>query len=233
MAALARVITTTRPILYVVCTALARAISTPLKTLEKSLSKRLPLVHVVYCGGSAHREITASASAFHRNTPPEKCRTIPVRKGDKMTAKNAPENGAKKPFILTVDQTPREPFKRVWKAWQYRAPKRHYRLILSPVEKSRNHCSRIVGDFTSVKNANAAAAMIESPSLYTLLIFNSRAELIIRDAGTNPLKIERPARVKRTASKSDASANMHRATTIEKLVGLNERVVRKGEYRSR
>ena len=223
----------TPSILYAVCTALARVISTPLKTLEKSPSKRLPLVHVVYCGGSAHREITASASAFHRNTPPEKCRTIPVRKGDKMTAKNTPENGAKKPFILTVDQTPREPFKRVWKAWQYRAAKRHYRLILSPVEKSRNHCSRIVGDFTSVKNANSAAAMIESPSLYTLLIFNSRAELIIRDAGTNPLKIERPARQKRTASKSDASANMHRATTIEKLVGLNERVVRKGEYRSR
>jgi len=223
----------TPSILYAVCTALARAISTPLKTLEKSPSKRLPLVHVVYCGGSAHRENTASASASHRNTPPEKCRTIPVRKGEKMSAKNAPANGVKKPFIVTFDQAPKEPFKRIWKAWQYRAPKRHYRLILSPVEKWRNQPSRIVGDFTSVKNANAAAASIESPSLYNLLIFNSRAEVVVRNAGSNPVKVERATRVKRAAAKNDASANMHRPTTIEKLVGLNERVVRKGEYRSR
>lgn len=223
----------TPSILYAVCTAFVRAISTPLKTHEKSPSKRLPLVHVVYCGGSAHREITASASAFHRNTPPEKCRTIPVRKGDKMTAKNAPENGAKKPFILTFDQTPREPFRRIWKAWQYRAPKRHYRLILSPVEKSRNSHSRIVGDFTSVKNANAAAAMIESPSLYTLLIFNSRSELVVKNAGTAPEPIERAPRTKRSKPAEPTFFNPHRLLTIEQLVGVKKANARKGEYRSR
>ncbi|RUQ67059.1 hypothetical protein ELZ18_16010 [Brucella abortus] len=224
-------ITETPPILYAVCTGLARAISTPLKTLVKSRSKRLPLVHVVYCGGSALRNFAAFLTALHRTSPAGKCRTFPVRESGKMRPKNTPEKAEKKPFIIAFNPEPKEQFRKVWKGWQFKAPKRHYRLILTPVANHVSAAPRIVGDFTKLQSALDAAIQIESPQLYRLSIFNSRGLAVIRNAGRNPEKVERAPR--QPKAEYDASKNMHRPITIEKLIGLNERITRKGEYRSR
>ncbi|RUQ89283.1 hypothetical protein ELZ20_17155 [Brucella abortus] len=158
-------ITETPPILYAVCTGLARAISTPLKTLVKSRSKRLPLVHVVYCGGSALRNFAAFLTALHRTSPAGKCRTFPVRESGKMRPKNTPEKAEKKPFIIAFNPEPKEQFRKVWKGWQFKAPKRHYRLILTPVANHVSAAPRIVGDFTKLQSALDAAIEIESPQL--------------------------------------------------------------------
>lgn len=220
----------TAPILYVSRTASARPDLTPLKTLAKRLSKRLPLVHVVYCGGSALRNFAAFLTALHRTSPTGKCRTFPVLESGKMRPENTPKKAEKKPFIIQFNAGSKEPFRKVWKGWQYKAPKRHYRLILKPRSDQYLLC-RIVGDFTKLQAAIDAAVMIESPDLFDLTIFNSRGMPVIRHAGRNPVKVERAPRKER--AQYDASANMHRPTTIEKLIGLNERIVRKGEYRSR
>lgn len=147
-----------------------------------------------------------------------------------MRPKNTPEKAEKKPFIIQFNAGSKEPFRKVWKGWQYKAPKRHYRLILKPRSDQYLLC-RIVGDFTKLQSALDAAIQIESPDLYDLTIFNSRGLAVIRHAGKNPEKVERAPR--QPKAEYDASANMHRPITIEKLIGLNERVTRKGEYRSR
>ncbi|MRN43439.1 hypothetical protein [Brucella sp. 09RB8918] len=147
-----------------------------------------------------------------------------------MQPKNAPEKAEKKPFIIAFNPEPKEQFRKVWKGWQYKAPKRHYRLILSPVREYPFPLDRIIGDFAKLQAALAAAVMIESPRLYDLTIFNSRAEAVIRHAGTSPEKVQKE---RSESAPYDAAANMHRPITIEKLIGLNERITRKGEYRSR
>ena len=226
------VFTKTTPILYVSRTGSARPDLTPLKTLEKSRSKRLPLVHVVYCGGSGFKNCCAFFIAFSRVSPARKCRTLLVRESEKMRPKNTPENAGKKPFIIVFNAGSKEPFRKVWKGWQYKAPKRHYRLILKPRSDQYLLC-RIVGDFTKLQSALNAAIQIESPELYDLTIFNSRGLAVIRKAGRNPEKVIRVKKPRQAAEPQNASSNMHRPITIEKLIGLNERVTRKGEYRSR
>lgn len=148
-----------------------------------------------------------------------------------MRPKNTLEKAEKKPFVIAFNPEPKEQFRKVWKGWQYKAPKRHYRLILTPVANHVSATPRIVGDFTKLQSALEAAVQIESPQLYRLSIFNSRGLAVIRNAGRNPEKVERARR--QPKAEYDASKNMHRPITIEKLIGLNERITRKGEYRSR
>lgn len=227
-------ITESGVILYTLCTSSKRTFSMVLNSLAKGGSHKAPPLHILYCGDSALGKLCVRLSALDRISPAINCRTLLVQKGRNLRQKITPkitENSDKKTNIFLFDPAAKKPFRRVWKVWQYRAPKRHYRLVLSPLEKYLSGASFIVGDFTSIKAAMAAAVSIEAPDLYRLTIFNSRRQAVAYNAGAAP---QFPEKVKRQAKPPiDATTNLHRPTTIEKLLGLHDRAARKGEYRSR
>ncbi|RUQ96397.1 hypothetical protein ELZ21_15835 [Brucella abortus] len=88
-----------------------------------------------------------------------------------MRPKNTPEKAEKKPFIIAFNPEPKEQFRKVWKGWQFKAPKRHYRLILTPVANHVSAAPRIVGDFTKLQSALDAAIRDREPAALSALHF--------------------------------------------------------------